>query len=324
MSKPTLRMEPGEHNKQEVVFLLFNKDQQLMQTVKALGISCWSATKRSWYIPKDDFVLGLVFNALHKHAFLDYSALRSKQAIHNEVKVTKQVRSKNELSPEYLKLVKDFGLWMQHKRYSSSTIKSYTDSVKSFLGYSGSKKLSEFGNDDIVSYVNDQIIANGLSFSLQNQVINAIKLFFREIVKSRIEIDKLERPRREHKLPNVLSKGEISAILNALTNQKHRTMLSLIYACGLRRSELLNLKPEYVDSKRGLVTIKNAKGRKDRIVPVSDKVINMLREYYKFYKPKFWLFEGQTKGKRYSEQSLQSVLKQAKAKAGIKKPVTLH
>ncbi len=324
MAKPTLKMKPGEHNKQKVVFLLFNKDQQLTQTVKSLGVSYWSATKQSWYIPKDDFVLGLVFNALHKYAFLDYSALRSDQEIHNEVKVTKQARPKNELSPEHLKLIKDFDLWMQHKRYSPSTIKSYTDSVKSFLGHSGSKKLSEFCNDDMVNYINDHIIANGLSFSLQNQVINATKLFFKEIVKSRIEIDNLERPRREHKLPNVLSKEEVSAILNALTNQKHRTMLSLIYACGLRRSELLNLKPEYIDSKRGLIAIKNAKGRKERIVPVSEKVINMLREYYKFYKPKFWLFEGQIKGNRYSEQSLQSVLKLAKAKAGIKKQVTLH
>jgi len=136
--------------------------------------------------------------------------------------------------------------------------------------------------------------------------------------------EQLERPRREHKIPNVLSKEEVAAILQALVNQKHRTMLSLIYACGLRRGELLNLKAENVDSKRHLLLILNAKGKKDRVVPISDKVITMLREYYKLYKPKIWLFEGQNDGEQYSESSLQEVLKHAIKMAGIRKPVTLH
>ena len=101
-------------------------------------------------------------------------------------------------------------------------------------------------------------------------------------------------------------------------------MLSLIYACGLRRSELLNLRPYDVDSKRKLLIIRQSKGKKDRIAPISDKLINLLRTYYKEYQPGTWLFEGQFKGNKYSEQSLQSVLKQALEKASIKKPATLH
>jgi len=112
--------------------------------------------------------------------------------------------------------------------------------------------------------------------------------------------------------------------LQIRTNQKHRTMLSLIYACGLRRGELLNLKPENVDSKRHLLLILNAKGKKDRVIPISDKVITMLREYYKMYKPKIWLFEGQNAGEQHRDKSIQSVLKQALEKAKISKPVTLH
>ncbi len=122
----------------------------------------------------------------------------------------------------------------------------------------------------------------------------------------------------------MLSKEEIAAILQALVNQKHRTMLSLIYACGLRRGELLNLKPENVDSKRHLLFILNAKGKKDRVIPISDKVITMLREYYRMYMPKIWLFEGQNTGDQYSETSVQKVLKLALDTAKIKKPVTLH
>ncbi|MDD5152085.1 MAG: tyrosine-type recombinase/integrase, partial [Flavobacterium sp.] len=124
--------------------------------------------------------------------------------------------------------------------------------------------------------------------------------------------------------PNVLSKEEIKLILNAHSNIKHKAMLSMIYSCGLRRSELLHLRFSDIDSNRNIVLLKNAKGKKDRIAPLSPKILKMLREYYKDYKPAVWLFEGQIKGEQYSEKSLQSVLKQALQKTGITKPVTLH
>jgi integrase/recombinase XerD len=92
----------------------------------------------------------------------------------------------------------------------------------------------------------------------------------------------------------------------------------------LRRSELLALKPAHIDSKRNIILLKNAKGKKDRIAPLSPKILEMLRAYYKDFKPTVWLFEGQIKGEQYSEQSLQSVLKQALKKVNITKPVTLH
>ncbi len=116
----------------------------------------------------------------------------------------------------------------------------------------------------------------------------------------------------------------MKVILISLTNRKHKTMLSLISACSFRRSELLYLKPENIDSKRHLLIILNAKGKKDRVIPISDKVIEMLREYYKIYKPRVWLFEGQNAGEQYSEESLAKVLKQACGKAKVNKPVSLH
>ena len=139
-----------------------------------------------------------------------------------------------------------------------------------------------------------------------------------------MEVDKIHRPKRAKVLPNVLSKEEIKLILNAHSNIKHKSMLSMIYSCGLRRSELLNLKFSDIDSKRNIVLLKNAKGKKDRITPLSPMILTMLREYYIAYKPKTWLFEGQAPGQPYSEKSLQSILKQALQKTGITKPVTLN
>ena len=107
-------------------------------------------------------------------------------------------------------------------------------------------------------------------------------------------------------------------------NLKHRMMLSLIYSCGLRRGELLSLKPVDIDSKRMIVVIRNGKGRKDRIVPLSPKILEQLREYFRMYRPQVYLFEGQVTGTAYDERSLQQVLKQAVVRADIRKPVTLH
>ncbi|MEI8049781.1 MAG: tyrosine-type recombinase/integrase, partial [Bacteroidales bacterium] len=179
-----------------------------------------------------------------------------------------------------------FGQWMEHKRYSASTVETYAQAIAVFLRFISPKTSAEAINEDMQRFVNHYMIPRGLSFSYQNQAINAAKLFFRLIHGSAIITEQLERPRREHKLPNVLSKEEVKAILGASQNQKHRAMLSLIYACGLRRGELLNLKPANIDSKRHLLLILNAKGKKDRVVPISDKVIEMLRAYFTIYRPK--------------------------------------
>jgi integrase/recombinase XerD len=155
-------------------------------------------------------------------------------------------------------------------------------------------------------------------------VVNGIKLFFRQIENRKLDVELVHRPRQEHKLPNVLSKEEVKAILHAHANLKHKAMLSLIYACGLRRSELLNLVPGNIQTQRNLLFIQQSKGKKDRVVPLSNKILALLRQYYQAFKPTRWLFEGQEKGTQYSEKSLQSVLKQALEKAKIDKPVTLH
>lgn len=141
---------------------------------------------------------------------------------------------------------------------------------------------------------------------------------------TKMDIDTIHRPKRAKLLPNVLSKEEIKLILDAHSNIKHKMMLSLIYSCGLRCGELLALKPIHIDSLRNIVLLKNAKGQKDRIVPLSPKILNMLREYYSIYKPKKYLFEGQVAGIPYYSRSLQQVLKQALHKAHLTKPATLH
>ncbi len=163
-----------------------------------------------------------------------------------------------------------------------------------------------------------------LSSSYQNQIVNAIKLYFNIIKETAIVIEKIHRPKQGKVLPNVLSKEEVKAILCAHSNLKHKVKLSLIYSCGLRCGELLAFQPHHIDSKRNIVLLKKSKGKKYRIVPLSSKILEMLREYFIIHKPKTYLFEGQKEGLPYDARSLQQVLKQASSKARISKPVTLH
>ena len=227
-------------------------------------------------------------------------------------------------STEGIEQIEKFKQWLLSKRYSPSTIKTYSEALKSFLIYYREKPVAEITNEDVIIYNNDYILKNNLSASYQNQIVNAIKLFFQTIRETKMMIDKIHRPKRAKLLPNVLSKEEIKLILNAHNNIKHKTMLSLIYSCGLRRSELINLKITDIDSNRNIVIIRQSKGKKDRIVPLSSKILEMLRQYYPIYKPEIWLFEGQNRNVQYSDHSLQSVLKQALVKVKIKKPVSLH
>ena len=185
------------------------------------------------------------------------------------------------------------------------------------------KDITDISNDDLIDFNNNYILKNNFSSSFQNQVVNAVKLYFSAIQHKKIDVELIHRPRREKVLPNVLSKEEVKAILDAPYNLKHRAMLAMIYSCGLRRGELLSLTKFDIDSKRMVVIIRMAKGKKDRIVPLSPKILRLLRDYYKSYTPKEFLFEGQGGGK-YSEKSLENVFKQSLLKANNKKPVTLH
>jgi integrase/recombinase XerD len=284
-----------KHKGENRIAVYFEKNEAAIKRIKLLEGARWSASLKAWHLP-------------------DNENNRLQFKIKLEVK-------KNE---DHLAKINQFKLWLKSKRYSESTIRTYSEALNSFLGYFNSKSVSEINNNDVIDYNNHYILKNNLSSSYQNQIVNAIKLFFKTIENKQIEIESIQRPRPEHKLPNVLSKEEIKLILEAHSNIKHKMMLSLIYACGLRRSELLNLKPLDIDSKRGIVMIKQAKGKKDRIAPLSLKILDMLRTYYISFKPKTWLFEGQKIGEKYDERSLQSVLKQALIKVKIKKPVSLH
>lgn len=232
-------------------------------------------------------------------------------------------KSSHDFAPGAIEYLENFKRWMTSKRYSENTIKTYTDALKTFLKFNNQKSVESITNKDVIDYNNDYIRKYNYSASFQNQTVNAIKLFFKTVLNSQMETETIHRPKTGKQLPNVLSKEEVKRLLQASTNLKHKTMLTLTYSCGLRRSELLNLKLNDIDGDRKLVLIKSGKGNKDRVTPLSEKVLELLRVYYKAYKPKLYVFEGQHGG-QYDERSLASVLKRTLVAAKINKPVSLH
>lgn len=323
--KPKLTITKGTHKGRSILLLDFPKDPGLIAEVKKVSGCLWSQTLMKWYIPAEEFRLQEVFEKLSPVFYLDYSALKKGSTQRKVIPhATTPLKLKTRPGSEVLQEIDRFEKWMEQKRHSSNTIRTYKKALITFFSFHNTVPVKDISNEHVIHFNQEYVIRNNYSASYQNQLLSGIKLFYDKFYKTGFNTEEIERPYRPKKLPNVLSKGEIKRILHAPDNLKHHTMLSLTYACGLRRSELLNLRPGDVDSHRGLLIIRNAKGKKDRVIPISDKVIDMLREYYRKYRPKTWLFEGQPDGRKYSTTSVYHVLSRAVKSAGINKKVSLH
>jgi integrase/recombinase XerD len=229
-----------KHNSENRIAVYFEKNQDLIARIKLIEGARWSQQKTVWHLP---------------------------DTIENRERFKIEPLVNSIPSLEGIAQIEKFKQWMRSKRYSQSTIGTYSEVLKSFLVFYREKPVAEITNEDIIIYNNDYILKNNLSASYQNQTVNSIKLFFITVIGTKIDIDKIHRPKRAKLLPNVLSKEEIKLILNAHSNIKHKMMLSLIYSCGLRCGELLALQPVHIDSLRNIVLLKNSKGKKIELCP---------------------------------------------------------
>ncbi|MCT4685889.1 site-specific tyrosine recombinase/integron integrase [Vallitalea sp.] len=206
--------------------------------------------------------------------------------------------------------------------YSSKTKKCYINHIKRFNNYIN-KHIIEITENDVKMYLS-YLMEKECSHSYVNQAISSIK-FLNEYVlhKSKLTVY-IERPKKERKLPNVLSKKEVKSVLTSLKNNKHKTLLALIYSSGLRVGEVVKLKINDVDSQRMLIKIEKGKGNKDRYVMLSESILLQLRRYYKEYRPNKWLFEGADEDKHITERTVQRIFKNACEKGCVTKKVSVH
>lgn len=324
------------HKGEKRLIVRFPYDTVLNGAISGIRGATWSAMLKSWYIPDSIDAITLLKQAFEGKAFLDYTSLKGEEGsiiVPPPVEEKVPVREKKKVSPAIILPeldergradVIEFRRWMESHRFPETTVRTYSGMVATFLRFVSPKQASECNSDDLIRLVEEYILPMKLSHSYQNQMISAVKKFYGKIYKSVIDPGEFSRPRPQHRLPNVLSKEEVRRILDSPINEKHRVMLSLIYACGLRRSELIGLVLEDLERDRKLLRIRQSKGFKDRVVPLSDKVIVMVDQYITHFKPKKYLFEGQYSGTRYSASSIDKVFREAYKRAGMKGSVTLH
>lgn len=208
------------------------------------------------------------------------------------------------------------------RAYSPNTISTYLACLNYFKNYFKGSKIDDLSKEDIIDYL-FHLIKNNYSKSTQNQHINAIKFYFEKCLGKKREFYHIDRPIKDKKLPIILSKNEIQLLFNSTYNLKHLAILAVIYSCGLRVSELINIKINDIDNNRMVINIRKSKGNKDRQVQLTNQILELLRKYYKKYLPVNYLIVGQNGGK-YSTTSIQKIIKNSALKAKIYKKVTPH
>lgn len=220
--------------------------------------------------------------------------------------------------PKYIELYrKDLIL----KNYAQCSIENYISQVKCFLEYFNDKftEPSKINESSIKDWL---LLAN--SINGRRHRLSALKLFYSLTIKQPMKFKYIEYPRQEKKLPTVLSQEEIQKMFSVCDNKKHKVILALLYSCGLRVSELINLKWEHIDRSRMVINVIQAKGKKDRQVMLAPQLIPLLEDYYMEYKSKVYVLNGWKNELQYSERSVGQVVKQLAQKAGIRKKVWTH
>lgn len=213
---------------------------------------------------------------------------------------------------------------MQIRNYSEKTIVSYSASMSKLQNFF-QVPIDKITVEQFKNFLHHRITIDKVSVSTTNQSISAFKIIQADVLGRTWEPIRVKRPRRNQKLPNVVTVGEIAQMISQCRNIKHKTLLALAYSSGLRLNEIRTLKPAQIDSKAMQIQVKMGKGRKDRYTILSQKALEMLRTYYRLERPVNYLFEANGKrGKCLAPGTLNHIAKMAASKAGIKKEFSFH
>ncbi|MBA3036488.1 MAG: tyrosine-type recombinase/integrase [Desulfobacterium sp.] len=225
---------------------------------------------------------------------------------------------------ERSQLIEQLVYEMQLRNYSPRTIDTYGKVMSKLEKFSGIA-LDKITIPQFKDYLHRLITTEGISVSLVNQYLSAFKILQVDVLKRNWDQFKIKRPRREKKLPVVLSVQEVERIISVTSNIKHKTILMLAYSSGMRRQEVKQIKPSAIDSSRMQVHVVQGKGKKDRYTILSAKALEWLRTYYKVERPLTFLFEPLgKKGSPMGDQTLAHIVKSNARKAGIKKNISFH
>ena len=308
---------------QQMIGIRFSPDRLIQNLIKGLPDPRWSKRYNMAYIENTKANLGIIFNTFKGEVWINYNRfLTNKPLKTTNESIDVEWYRKRKPIPQFRCCPEEYLLKLELKKYANSTVRTYVSFFEMFINHYKHKELNAIDESDIRAFL-QKLIHRNVSNSYLNQVINSIKFYYEVVLGMPNRFYEIERPRKESKLPKVISKEEIISIIENTNNIKHRCIVKLLYSSGLRRSELLNLKISDVDSKRMLVRVKDGKGNKDRYTLLSKSALDDLRLYYREWKPQDYLFEGR-KASKYTAESVLNIVKKSAAKAGIRDTVTPH
>lgn len=343
------------HRHADCIGIFFTKSELLSNIIKKIPAVKWTRTHQCWWIPMSEENYYLLKSTISTIATLDTSDLKTFLEKRNQLKEatipkkepgqsakkiilpvpkqkeeqitpipTGQVINSNQIAIINAHILPAMEQQLKLKGYSNSTLKTYLNEVGVFLRTIKKHSADEFTAERIKDYLLYCSEKLNLTENTLHSRMNALKFYFEQVLKREKFFWDIPRPKRGLQLPKVLSKEEMIRLIKAIENIKHKTMIMLGYACGLRVSEITSIELKDIDEERRLLFICRAKGKKDRVVSLSPVMIVMLREYKTKYNPTKYLFEGQKKGSNYSTRSLEAIIKAAKTKAGIRKTGSMH
>ena len=308
-------------NQNKYIGLQFSTNKVIQALVESLPNISWSQDFAVFYLPNTKVNLDLIFKTFYGVAWVNTNFFFKDKIINPDNPHLNLENYRNRKLKDGFKPCPESYL-LELKRYAANTVKNYVSCFEAFINFYPEKDAITLNEIDIRKYL-QKLIQEGKSNSYINLAVNSIKFYYEVVHGMPNRFYDIERPRKEKQLPEVLSKEEIVKIMKHTSNIKHKSIVGLLYSSGLRRSELLNLKVTDIDSKRMVVKIKSAKGNKDRISILSPSILKDLQSYYKEYRPKEYLFEGQH-GNKYSASSVLAIVNTSARKAGINKKVTPH
>ena len=310
-------------NSNKYIGLQFHTNKVLNIIIQELKDVQWNEEFNMYFVPNTSKHLDAIFSLFRGVAWVDskyfFEHTRSKQ-LTETFDVTWYRKRERQAGFRYCPEI--YLQKLELKQYANNTVKSYVTCFERFLNHYPSEPIDHLNEKDIRHYI-QYLIRIDKSKSYINLAINSIKFYYEVVQGMPNRFYSIERPIRDKKLPIVLSKENVLKLIDSTNNIKHRCVISLLYSAGLRRSELINLKLEDIDSSRMLIRVDDAKGNKDRYTLLSKNALVDLRKYFTEFLPKIYLFEGQYGGK-YSPNSVGKIVTNAAISAGIKKKVSPH
>ena len=309
---------------QKMIGIKFYPDKVIQAMIKTLPNPRWSEKYGMVVLPNTSKNVSLIMEKFKGVAWVNGQYFFTNRPInHGTEELSVDFYRKRPPITSWRYVPEDFLQKLETRKYSMNTAKTYISMFEKFINhYNNELNLMAINEEMILQYI-QILVQKGLSDSYVNQSINAIKFYYEVVKEMPNRFYAVDRPMARDPLPKVLSKEDIGKMIASIKNIKHKCLVSMLYATGLRRSELLNLKIQDLDSKRMTIRVVEGKGRKDRFTILSNKLLTDLRTYYLAYKPKEYLFEG-ADGNQYSPTSLAKIIKVAAKNAKIVKVVTPH